>query len=148
MRIYLDVSGLNRPYDNQAQLRVQVEANAVMTIIERKDQYSWKLVSSEMVIREINSIQEDERRRQVTLMLNNCESIIPIDEAIIDRAVELRSLGFRSADAAHVAAAEDCQADLLLTCDDKMVKLGRRYHSTLNLEIRNPASWLQEILDV
>ncbi|MFT3882043.1 MAG: PIN domain-containing protein [Gemmatales bacterium] len=144
----MDVSCLNRPFDDLSQPRVKLEADAVDAIIEKREQFLWELVSSEMVIREISIMADDERRRRVMLMLEACHSIIPIDEGIVDRAFEIKAMGFRSADAAHVAAAEANQAGLLLTCDDKMVKLARRHSSKLKVEVRNPLSWLQEVLNV
>jgi hypothetical protein len=53
-------------------------------------------------------------------------------------------LGFKPADALHVAAAEAMRADVLLTCDDRMVKTGRRNRSRLRVIIANPLAWLKE----
>lgn len=62
MKIYLDVSCLNRPFDDQGQTRVHLEAEAVTMILERCDQGNWQQVSSEMAKIEIEAIPNAERR--------------------------------------------------------------------------------------
>ena len=53
-------------------------------------------------------------------------------------------MGFKPADAVHVAAAEALQSDVLLTCDDRMLKAGTRNRLRLQVSIANPLSWLEE----
>jgi len=37
MKIYLDVSCLNRPFDDQAQVRIRIETAAITFVLERID---------------------------------------------------------------------------------------------------------------
>jgi len=64
-----------------------------------------------------------------------------------DRARELVARGMRAADAVHSAAAEALRADVLLTCDDQLWRVGQRLAGELNVRIANPVEWLKEQLD-
>ena len=56
MKIYLDVSCLNRPFDDQAQVRIRLEAEAVLLILERFDDGAWEQVSSDMAAIETGGV--------------------------------------------------------------------------------------------
>lgn len=56
MKLYLDVSSLNRPFDDQSQSRIRLEAEAVIFILEQIDMSVWSQVSSEIAILEIDAI--------------------------------------------------------------------------------------------
>ena len=64
MKVYLDVSCLNRPFDDQGQTRIRLEAEAVTLILECIDAGRWRQVSSQMAEIEIAAISEAERRRR------------------------------------------------------------------------------------
>ena len=46
VRIYLDACCLNRPFDDQSQVRVHLESEAVLAVIERAEDGRWTLLSS------------------------------------------------------------------------------------------------------
>ena len=72
---------------------------------------------------------------------------ILLDSTLIKRGEELEFYGFDAYDALHLACAEQGQADIFLTTDDKMCRLGTRHSQTLKVPIDNPLKWFQEILD-
>ncbi len=78
MKIYLDVSCLNRPFDDQTQVRIRLEAEAVLLILERFDDGAWQPVSSEMAAIEIEAIPDGDRRARVRLLLPEEKSILKI----------------------------------------------------------------------
>ncbi|HSW44151.1 MAG TPA: hypothetical protein VLM89_01100 [Phycisphaerae bacterium] len=61
MRVYLDVSCLNRPFDDQTQPRIRLEAEAVGLILKHVDLGKWRAVSSQMADIEIAAIAQAER---------------------------------------------------------------------------------------
>ncbi len=61
------------------------------------------------------------------------------------RGATLETLGFKPADAVHVAAAEALAADVFLSCDDRLVRLARRRRDQLKVQVANPLDWLREI---
>lgn len=54
-------------------------------------------------------------------------------------------IGIKPADALHVAAAEELNADVFLTCDDRLLRAARRNRKKLNVNVANPLGWLQEL---
>ena len=47
--IYLDVCCLNRPFDDQTQERIRLEAEAVMLIFNRCQNTQWQILGSEAI---------------------------------------------------------------------------------------------------
>ncbi len=147
MKIYLDVSCLNRPFDDQMQVRIRLEAEAVLLILERFDDGAWQQVSSDMAAIETDAMPDEDRRAQVRLLLPEGKSILKLTPAVWARAAELEALGFKPADAVHVAAAEHSTADVFLSCDDRLCRLAKRRTSQLRVRVANPMDWLKEIGD-
>lgn len=145
MKIYLNVSCLNRPFDDQEQARIRLEAAAVGMILERVDEGQWMHVSSEMAQIEIDAIPDPKRRARVHLLLPETEQIVMLTSALLARGLELELLGFKSADALHVAAAEEAGADVLLSCDDRFCRTAQRQAKRLRVTVQNPLSWLNEV---
>ena len=145
MKIYLDVSCLNRPFDDQTQLRVHLEAEAVLLILDEIDAGRWEQVASRMSDLEIQAISDETRRRRVAQLLS--ESKMILSEEIFIRARELVHLKLGAADAVHTAAAEVLQADVLLTCDDRWLRKGQQLADVLLVRVANPVDWLKEQYD-
>jgi predicted nucleic acid-binding protein len=91
---------------------------------------------------ELSAILDDARKRRVLHLLP--ESRIELTPAIFDRARELVGLGLHAADAVHVSAAEALNADLLLTCDHRLLHRCRQIADDLNVLVANPVDWLKE----
>ena len=144
MRLYLDVSCLNRPFDDQAQARIRLEAQAIAIIFDWIDAATVEHVSSEMAEIEIDAIRDGDRRERVRQLLPGAASILPLSEAIFVRAEALERLRFKPADAVHLAAAEAAGADVVLTCDDRMLATARRHRATLRARVENPLRWVEE----
>ena len=147
MNIYLDVSCLNRPFDDQNQARIRIETTAVTVVFERIDAGLWRQVSSEMAVIEIDAITDTDRHNRVRMLLPQSDSIMKLTDATFQRAAELEGLGFKPADAVHVAAAERAKADVLLSCDDRLCRLAKRRRRDLKLNVANPVDWLKEMED-
>jgi len=147
VKIYFDVSCLNRPFDDQDQVRIRLESEAVAVIFEEIDNGRWKQVSSQMVDIEIEAIQNEERLRRVVALLADRHDTVELTEEVFRRAGTLERLGFKAADAVHVAAAEAGTAHVLLTCDDRMLRRARRIKRQLKVRVENPVDWLREQTD-
>jgi predicted nucleic acid-binding protein len=141
--IYLDVSCLNRPFDDQDQPRIRLESEAVVLILSQCDHGNWRQVSSEMAKIEIEAIKDVVRRDRVRLLLPEADHIVPVSPTVLDRAKKLFSLGIKPADAVHIAAAEGRKVDVFLTCDDRLLRAAKRNKSSLTTAIWNPLDWLR-----
>jgi hypothetical protein len=69
MKIYFDVSCLNRPFDDQRQGRIRLESEAVTLLFDVIDARRWEQVSSRMAEIETRAIGDEIRRRRVLALL-------------------------------------------------------------------------------
>lgn len=65
MKIYLDACCLNRPFDDQTQTRIHLEAEAVLLIIQSVEDHEWQWISSDAVAYEINKAPNEERQERL-----------------------------------------------------------------------------------
>lgn len=142
-RIYLDVCCLNRPFDDQRQDRIRIEAEAVERILERLCMRRWEWMGSEFIQLEIGKTPVAERRHRLTLLASSAHRTISVGQAEADRASELETLGFKDFDALHIACAESGRADVFLTTDDRLLRLAERHAERLTVSVENPVSWLR-----
>jgi hypothetical protein len=92
--ICLDVCCLNRPFDDQRQDRIRLEAEAVLLIVGRCEAGTWQWLSSAVVEEEINNTPSRERRSRVRNMLSGAQSTVALTDVAIARAQELKAMGF------------------------------------------------------
>ncbi len=142
MSIYLDVCCLFRPFDNEAQDRVRLEAEAVLAIISLATERGWTLVGSDVVDHEIDGHPDEEKRVRARGLAAALQVRVPLSNIIVERGVELEEFGFRTFDALHVASAEAGEVDVLLTTDDQFLRKGIEYSKKLSVKIENPVAWL------
>jgi predicted nucleic acid-binding protein len=143
-RIYFDTSCLNRPFDDQKQLRIYLETESIIYVMSQIDNGKWSEVTSTMVDIEINARTDEEQRLRVMLSRNKSSDVVPLTEDIFDRANNLIKIGFKPADAVHLAAAEAGHASVLLTTDDRFLRTGARHRQKLRVQIFNPIDWARE----
>lgn len=146
MRIYLDVCCLNRPFDDQTQGRIHLEAEAVLTILEYIEKKQWLMINSDAILYEVNKIPDPERKIKVRLSLSNANDYVEINGPILERAKQIQKLGVKSYDALHIACAEAAKADIFLTTDDKLLKKMRQFNDKINVKVDNPLNWIKEVL--
>jgi len=144
MKIYLDVCCINRPFDDQNQDRIHLEAEAVISVLKHIDEGKWELVSSDAVVYEINQTLNEEKRERLLSINNKAQTYITLDEAIVRRASEIQKIGFTDYDAMHIACSEKAQVDVFLSTDDKLVKKAQTSTNKLSIAIQNPLTWIQK----
>jgi predicted nucleic acid-binding protein len=145
-RIYLDVCCLNRPFDDQRQERIRLEAEAVLLILGRCEAGAWQWVSSAVVEEEVNNTPSRERRSRVRNMLSGAYRTVALADAAIARAQELNAMGFRTYDALHLACAEQATVDVFLTTDDRVRGVATCHTAQLKVRVANPLEWLLEVI--
>ncbi|MBM4037714.1 MAG: type II toxin-antitoxin system VapC family toxin [Planctomycetes bacterium] len=144
-RVYLDVCCLNRPFDDQSQDRIRLEAEAVLAILKRLRAGEGHWLGSDVVLREVGQTPDPERRERVMLIAGDAHSRLAVGEAEGARARELQLLGFRAFDALHIACAESGRADVLLTTDDGLLRRASRHKGVLRVRVVNPLLWAREV---
>jgi predicted nucleic acid-binding protein len=146
MKIYLDACCLNRPFDDQRQPRVRLEAEAISLILHKLHQHEWEWVSSEVLMYELGQTVDMERRERLLLLAGQSHYMVEISEEILKRAEKLEVSGFDSYDAIHLASAEQAKVDVFLTTDDGVQKIANRDKAAFSLVVANPVRWLEEVL--
>ncbi len=126
-KIYMDVCSLCRPFDDQHYLRIRLETNAVNLILTKVKDSHLELINSPVLIKEIESIDDDLERTELLQLLNKYGKIYNFKADILKNRIEtLISLRFGIADAAHIAFAEYYNA-IFITCDDKLLNKCKKY---------------------
>ena len=142
MTFYLDVCCLNRPFDDQSQHRVRLEAEAVLSILEMAAAGKLKLASSDIIDDELSQMPDDERREKVELLLDASSKHVLLTRSIERRATAFHKWNITPLDALHLASAEAAHAEYFLTTDDYLLRRAHRHADELKVKVENPAKWL------
>lgn len=146
MKIYFDVCCLNRPFDDQTQDRIHLEAESVLAIIRRVEENSWQWLSSDAVAYEISNTPNEERQERLWSLESRATGNVELTDTILQHAEFIQTLGFTSYDALHLSFASSINVDAFLSTDDKLLKRAKRYPEEIKITVANPLAWLQEIL--
>lgn len=138
MRLFLDTCSLNRPWDDQTQVRIHLEAEAVIYIIDAARRGVGELVTSDYLLAEILDNPDPIRRADVMALLQVAAVHVPQRTAIDARATQLAAHNITGYDALHLAAAEDARCDCLLTTDDRLIRRCARAGSAIQVKVLNP----------
>ncbi len=142
--IYLDACCLNRPFDDQSQPRVHLEAEAVLIILARLKTREWEWLGSTVLALEINQITEPARKARIQLLMTAIQRSVFVQTAEHNRGKELSALGLPAVDALHLACAESGGADVFLTTDDRLLRQAKRMATQLRVRVENPLTWIKE----
>ncbi len=145
MKIYLDVSCLNRPFDDQTQLRIRLEAETILFILRNLTSPKWEWIGSEILELEIEYIPVLEIKERLRLLLSCSHSLVRVQQPEAKRAQQLKRAGFHAFDALHIACAESGNVDLFLTSDQKLLDRATKVSSKLKVAVVNPL-WLLEVI--
>ena len=89
--IYLDACCLNRPFDDQSQDWIRLEAEAVLLILSHIQSGEWHWRGSDVLDLELEQISDLERRARVMLLKSPVQRTITIDANIEKRGCELHA---------------------------------------------------------
>ena len=142
MRVYLDNCCFNRPYDDQSQLRIQMETQAKLEIQQQIRDEILELATSYILEAE-NAVNPYERKRidiQAFMDKYTKAFISEIqDKAVREQAAKIMETGIRLMDACHIACAMLAQCDVFLSTDKRVLK----YQSEA-IRIMNPVMFVME----
>lgn len=142
MRVYLDNCCFNRPFDDQSQARVRLEAEAKLEIQQRIVDKGIELAWSYVLDYE-NQANPFEERREVIARWKTA-AVVDVEEtdALVERAREIVGRGLRAKDALHVACALAAGCDFFLTTDDFVVK---RMRAFAGIAVMDPTQFIVEV---
>ena len=145
LRIYLDNCCYNRPYDDQKQIRISLEAHAKIFIQNAVKRGEIELASSFVMRHENNKNPFIDKRTSIgDFIEKNVSVFIASDKMseVQNIATDIMQTGIKSADAAHLACAIMADCDYFLTTDDRVLKF-----QSDKIKILNPVEFLK-ILEV
>jgi len=141
LRIYLDTSVYNRPFDDQTQPRIWLETLAFVVILQMVGSGEAELVSSSVLEYENSRNPYSLRKCWVTRCLELASHRQKVDKGSRKRAQELEKKGLKVIDALHIACAETGGSHYSLTCDDRVI---RRYPG--EIEVLNPVDFVLAVI--
>ena len=124
MRVYLDNCCYNRPFDEQAQLRVVLETLAKLNIQQQMRDGVLEYVWSSVLDFEISKSRFLDRSLQIMPWAKGAVINVQIDDSIRFRAKEFEANGLKAMDALHVACAEAAECDWFFTTDMRYFEKG------------------------
>lgn len=138
MRVYLDNCCYNRPFDEQAQLRVVLETLAKLNIQQQMRDGVLEYVWSSVLDFEISKSRFLDRSLQIMPWAKGAVINVQIDDSIRFRAKEFEANGLKAMDALHVACAEAAECDWFFTTDRGILKKAR---NLISMRVANPVEF-------
>jgi predicted nucleic acid-binding protein len=145
--LYLDMNIYKRPFDDQRQMRIRLETVAITMIFTLIENGQFSALWSFVLDYENDRDPVPERREFVHYLSQCSETTIEPDEAIREMARSLSEIhNILGRDALHLAIAELFGCDYFVTCDDRLVRQGRRLQERGVIAVRliNPVEFVQE----
>jgi len=127
----------NRPYDDQDQLRIELETKAKLHIQQQVVDGKCTLVSSVVLDFENSNNPYPLRKYVINDFLNYAKEYIEENNSVVELAKEINSTGIKPKDAAHIACAIFASCDYLLTTDDRLLK-----YKDNRIKILNPVDFV------
>lgn len=145
MTIYLDNCCYNRPFDNQTQERIHLESEAILAILQRGQTGAYKIVGSSILDLEMERMHDEIKKQKVKELYKAINKYVNYTDKIKKRSKELMEISkIHTFDSLHIASAEDAEADVLLTTDDKLEKMAERLD--LKVRVMNPLKFAWEVI--
>jgi len=144
LRVYLDCCCYNRPFDDQTQLRIRVEAEATLAIQEEIRDGRIELAWSYMMDFE-NAANPYAERRYAIAEWKSFATVDPDESpAILSLAKDLNTRGLAKKDSIHLACAIVTECRVFYTTDDRVYK---KREAVPEIAIRNPLDYAAGRLD-
>lgn len=144
MRIYFDMCSLQRPLDTKTQVRVAVEAEAILNVIGLWEIGQLELVASQALLFEARQITLSTRKAYVLEVLSKANLFLTINEQVEARTQVYIHSGIKPLDALHLAFSVEAQADYFCTCDDRLLKRAKEVN-TLQTIVVSPLELIAEL---
>jgi predicted nucleic acid-binding protein len=138
VRVYLDNCCYNRPFDNQSDIIVRLEAEAVSFIQEQIKSRKLELVWSYIMDYENSFNPFEDRRVSIEKWRQYAKEDVDAKAEIVEQAENLMSLNIKKKDALHIACALHTQSQYFLTTDSKLLN-----KTVSGISIINPIDFLK-----
>ena len=138
-KIYLDICCFNRPYDDQAQLKVSLETQAKLHIqslvLKKQLELTWSYV---LAFENSRSIFEAKRKAIARWeAISSC--FVGRSDDLVAVAKSIVATGVKEMDALHIASAITAGCDYFISVDRRACK-----YKDKRIRICNPIEFVQE----
>jgi predicted nucleic acid-binding protein len=142
LKIYLGACCWCRPFDDQVQSRVRLEAEAVLSILAHGRANNFILAASEATEFELSGITDADKLKKIYSLYSATSERLLYTEETRRRALLFQQQGIKLMDSLHLALAEEYRQDILLTTDDAFIATAKR--SGVGVPVANPVAWLMK----
>lgn len=144
MKIYLDNSCFNRPFDDQKQLRIKLETEAKLDIQERIVQKEIEFTWSYILDFENEANPFEQRRFAIRGWKNYASVDTDETKEIVEKAERFHQMGIKSKDSIHLACAISMRCEYFLTTDDELIK---KASGIKEIKVTDPISFIKEVTE-
>jgi predicted nucleic acid-binding protein len=139
--VYLDNCAYNRPFDDQRQMRIFLEAQAKLHIQHLITAGEVVLACSYMSIYENSDNPHEERRFSIAGFFNRASLFVDHDKAenVETKAAKIMEQRISNKDAIHIACAIEAGCDYFITTDDNLI----RKYADDEIIICNPVDFIK-----
>ena len=142
MRIYLDNCSYNRPYDDQSQLKINIEAQSKLEIQQQIRDGKLELASSYILELENRVNPFEMKKKSIQSFIGTYTKVYVssnMDAEVRKKAAEIMKSGVKLMDACHVACAILAGCQVFMTTDKRLLK-----YQTNEVRIINPVIFIVE----
>ena len=139
MKIYLDNCSYNRPFDDQAQMKIRLETEAKLYIQAGVRVGRYTLVWSYMLDFESDGNPYEEKQKAIRPWKDIANEYCPSTNDILSAGTIYMRLGIKAKDALHIACAVKSNCDYFITTDKKLLN-----KNIDGIRIINPIDFIRE----
>jgi predicted nucleic acid-binding protein len=143
VKVYLDNCCFNRPFDDQSQIRIRLEAEAKLKIQEEIRSGNIQLAWSYILDYENSKNPFQEKKEQIVIWRKYAKLDVRENSEIIGAAQMIAQKGFQKLDSLHLACAISMKCDYFLTTDDSILK---KAELLAEVQIDDPIGFIKEVL--
>jgi predicted nucleic acid-binding protein len=142
VRIYLDTSVYNRPFDDQSQTRIRLETEGFLAILEKAMSGTVYVVGSSVLFYENSKNPLADRRERINGYFQIILNPVNLNNGIVEKAQIFAGKGFDPIDSLHLACAEFGKSEYFITCDDNILKKRKRLEGVAKMELCSPIEFI------
>jgi predicted nucleic acid-binding protein len=146
IKVYLDICVYNRPFDDQTNEHIFIEARAFSVVIKWIEEGKVTSINSDALEYENHLTSNIDRRLRVRTFLSLATDYVQFSGPLLERANVLLEFGFRAIDALHIVMAEEGGADFFVTCDNSIAKIARKVQNKLKVRVVSLLEFLVEVM--
>lgn len=139
MKIYLDNCCFNRPFDDQSQIKIYLEAQAKLDIQKKIKQGKYDLVWSYILEYENKMNPFEERKESIIKWKKIAKEHIMENAEIVEFAEEINKKGIKPKDSIHISCAKYSKCEYFITTDRLLLN-----KNIEGIRIINPTQFILE----